>query len=69
MTDPTISFVVCTYRSYTHKHGCIELTLMAIDQQKNIEIVVVENSGECEDREQLKVFLATHNFKNPIKII
>ncbi len=69
MTDPTISFVVCTYRSYTHKYGCIELTLAAIDQQKNIEIVVVENSGAGVDREQLKVFLANHNFKNPIKMI
>ena len=69
MTDPTISFVVCTYRSYTHKYGCIELTLAAIDQQKNIEIVVVENSGDGVDREQLKLYLATYNFKNPIKMI
>jgi glycosyltransferase involved in cell wall biosynthesis len=69
MNTPTLSVVVCTYRSYTHKCGVIEHTLLALDKQRDCHLIVVENSGDCSDREQFEAFISAHTFANSLSVI
>jgi glycosyltransferase involved in cell wall biosynthesis len=56
-----ISVIVLTCDSYTHKYACIEPTLLALTQQKEVskEIIVVNNGCEPADQEKLENFICS----------
>jgi glycosyltransferase involved in cell wall biosynthesis len=58
---PKMSIVLLTYKSYLHKGGCIEHVLETLKLQtyQNFEVIIVENSGVCRDRDRLLTYVSS----------
>jgi GT2 family glycosyltransferase len=63
MSRSSISVIVLTHNSYQKKQGCIEHTLAALLNQRDVnhEIIVVDNDSSAQDLEKLGDFVKTKN--------